>query len=78
MTETIGTIKAIPGIITLSPVIRNKFGLDGTKVEKNNTKMFAPHMGAILSVTSSSQHDTMSSWNSSSLSIGHKIKGKSR
>ena len=47
MTETIGTIKAIPGIITLSPVIRNKFGLDATKVEKNNTKMFAPHTGAI-------------------------------
>ena len=47
MTETIGTIKAIPEIITLSPVIRNKFGLDATKVEKNNTKMFAPHTGAI-------------------------------
>ena len=47
MTETIGTIKAIPGIITLSLVIRNKFGLDATNVQKNNTKMFAPHMGAI-------------------------------
>ena len=34
MTETIGTMKAIPGIITLSPVIRNKFGQDATKVEK--------------------------------------------
>lgn len=45
MTETIGTIKAIPGIISL--VIRNKFGLDATNVKKNNTKMFAPHMGAI-------------------------------
>lgn len=47
MTEMIGTIKAIPGIITLSPVTRNKFGLDATKVEKDNTKMFAPHMGTI-------------------------------
>lgn len=34
MTETIGTIKAIPGIITLSLVIRNKFGLDATNVKK--------------------------------------------
>lgn len=47
MTETIGTIKAIPGIITLSPVIWNKFGHDATKVEKNNTKMFTPHTGTI-------------------------------
>lgn len=30
MTEMIGTIKAIPGTITLSSVIRNKFGLDAT------------------------------------------------
>ena len=47
MTETIGTINAIQKIITLIPVITNKFGLDATKVEKNNTKMFAPRMGTI-------------------------------
>ena len=33
--------KAIPEILTFIPVIKNKFGLDGAEVEKNNTKMFA-------------------------------------
>ena len=33
--------KAIPKILTLIPVIKNKFGLNGAEVEKNNTKMFA-------------------------------------
>ena len=33
--------KAIPEILTFIPVIKNKFSLDGTEVEKNNTKMFA-------------------------------------
>lgn len=48
MTETIGTIKAIPGIITLSPVIRNKFGQDATKVEKNNTFKCSQHIRALF------------------------------
>ena len=33
--------KVIPEILTFIPVIKNKFGLDGAEVEKNNTKMFA-------------------------------------
>ena len=46
--ETIGTIEGYPlEIITIIPVIANKFGLDATEVEKNNTKMFASHMGTI-------------------------------
>ena len=47
-TETIGTIEGYPlEIITIIPVIENKFGLDDTEVEKNDTKMFASHMGTI-------------------------------
>ena len=47
-TETIGTIEGYPlEIITIIPVIENKFGLDATEVEKNDTKMFASHMGTI-------------------------------
>ena len=33
--------KAIPEMLTFIPLIKNKFGLDGTEVAKNNTKMFA-------------------------------------
>ena len=46
--QTNETIEGYPlEIITIIPVIANKFGLDGTEVEKNNTKMFASHMGTI-------------------------------
>ena len=34
--------KTIPEIRNFIPGIRNKFCLDGTEVEKKNTKMFAP------------------------------------
>ena len=37
-----GRSKAIPGLITFTPVTGNKFGQNAAEVEKNNTKMFAP------------------------------------
>ena len=39
--------KAIPEIITIIPVIENKFDLDAAEVAKKSTKMFAPRIGAI-------------------------------
>ena len=42
MTEVIGTLRVIPEIVRLNPVIEEKFSLDVSEGKKNTcTKMFA-------------------------------------